>query len=473
MAETMNYGWLQDYQGVKFAPKTLLPYIFNIDGIPIEQNLELQNLKVINQITGTADNSINASKLSNIEIKEGTRVWTPMSEGSNSKPIYFEKGVPKEIGYTIEKSVPSDAVFTDTTYSTATQQKEGLMSAEDKIKLDGLSIPEIPDQIKYKAGNGLSLDAAGTTFSHADTSNAQTFTSNNRTYVTGLTFDNYGHVTGYTTGTENVQNFTLSPATESKIGGVKPGTGLEVKDDGTLNVTISAGTNFELKPATSTSLGGVLADPNGAINVDTKGIVTLKNNYAGSVSDGGSATSAEKLTSGTIGSETQPVYFSNGVPVALNNTIETGTWTPRLNYTDPTFQVNSATYIKIGDLVVINFIINSGVTMDITLPENEQYFTILTSSLPYAPDFSTGTDLWYAGGGHLQYAKSAAQNCYFTGWAITENHIYARGASIRENNIMDPTYMYWPSKEDLEGSLKENVVHAGGTIMYKTTGVKN
>ena len=45
----------------------------------------------------------------------------------------------KDSGYTIAKSVPSDAKFTDTTYSAATQSAAGLMSAADKTKLDGVA----------------------------------------------------------------------------------------------------------------------------------------------------------------------------------------------------------------------------------------------------------------------------------------------------------------------------------------------
>lgn len=41
-------------------------------------------------------------------------------------------------GFTIGKSVPADAEFTDTTYSAATQSAAGLMSAADKTKLDGV-----------------------------------------------------------------------------------------------------------------------------------------------------------------------------------------------------------------------------------------------------------------------------------------------------------------------------------------------
>lgn len=45
----------------------------------------------------------------------------------------------KDSGFTIAKSVPSNAIFTDTTYSVATASKEGLMSAADKKKLDGIT----------------------------------------------------------------------------------------------------------------------------------------------------------------------------------------------------------------------------------------------------------------------------------------------------------------------------------------------
>lgn len=90
------------------------------------------------------------------------------AKGSIIKPIYFDENGAQEIAYTIEKSVPADAKFTDTTYtlikdatqkkiqlmngdklvsevddnnttySTASQLLPGLMSAEDKTKLDGI-----------------------------------------------------------------------------------------------------------------------------------------------------------------------------------------------------------------------------------------------------------------------------------------------------------------------------------------------
>lgn len=48
-------------------------------------------------------------------------------------------------------------------------------------------------------------------------------------------------------------------------------------------------------------------------------ITSHTHNYAGSSSAGGAATSANKLNT-NAGSNTQPVYFSNGVPVSTSIT---------------------------------------------------------------------------------------------------------------------------------------------------------
>ena len=52
------------------------------------------------------------------------------SAGSATQPIYFSNGKPVACSHTLAKSVPSNAVFTDTTYSVATDSADGLMSSE-------------------------------------------------------------------------------------------------------------------------------------------------------------------------------------------------------------------------------------------------------------------------------------------------------------------------------------------------------
>lgn len=54
-------------------------------------------------------------------------IGTANTYGSSSQPIYWNAGVPTAIDYTIAKSVPADAKFTDTTYGIATNTTNGLV----------------------------------------------------------------------------------------------------------------------------------------------------------------------------------------------------------------------------------------------------------------------------------------------------------------------------------------------------------
>lgn len=56
-----------------------------------------------------------------------------MSAGSSTQPVYISNGRAVACTYTLGKSVPADAKFTDTTYSAATINAEGLMSVSVKL----------------------------------------------------------------------------------------------------------------------------------------------------------------------------------------------------------------------------------------------------------------------------------------------------------------------------------------------------
>ena len=64
----------------------------------------------------------------------------------------------------------------------------------------GNGITIVSDAVTAKAGNGITVDATG--INHADTSSQASITAEGRKYITGVTLDTYGHVTGLTTGTE-------------------------------------------------------------------------------------------------------------------------------------------------------------------------------------------------------------------------------------------------------------------------------
>lgn len=85
--------------------------------------------------------------------------------GSATNPVYFANGIPVKTTYTLAKSVPADAKFTDTTYQNATQSAAGLMAAADKTKLDGLHAVAISgsfDDLDDKPTIDASLSATST-----------------------------------------------------------------------------------------------------------------------------------------------------------------------------------------------------------------------------------------------------------------------------------------------------------------------
>ena len=133
--------------------------------------------------------------------------------GGTTTPIYLKNGVPTALGYTIAKSVPSNAVFTDTwrqlTGSTASYS--GIAgyapappagSNDRYLRCDGTWVTPPNTSTQYHAGAGLSL--SGTTFNLASSGatsgsygpSANVYGSNGATIsVPQITVDSHGRVT--------------------------------------------------------------------------------------------------------------------------------------------------------------------------------------------------------------------------------------------------------------------------------------
>lgn len=71
----------------------------------------------------------------------------------------------------------------------------------------GNGITVTADAVAAKAGNGITVNSTGINH-YTPSSVAENITAADRTYVKSLTFDDYGHVTGYTTGTESNQDLS-------------------------------------------------------------------------------------------------------------------------------------------------------------------------------------------------------------------------------------------------------------------------
>lgn len=171
-------------------------------------------------------------------------------------------------------------------------QIQGRNIAVDGAKLDGIEAGATADQT-ITAGGGLTGGGTGdVTISHADTSTAANLTASGRRYVTGLTFDTYGHVTGYTTGTETVTdtNNYVSGLSFNTANGVLTATrsgltSLEVDLDGRYQLAGSYLTAESDTLNTVTSRGNSTSNAItvGALNVTTNAVITGNLTVSGSV----------------------------------------------------------------------------------------------------------------------------------------------------------------------------------------------
>ena len=183
--------------------------------------------------------------------------------GSTTQPVFFRDGIPVAIPCTIEKSVPSDAKFTDTVYEhPAYTAKTG-----------------VPDENQ--------TPAFGSTFN-----------------ISQPVSDETGHIIEMNTRVVTIPNDEatasspglMSAADKDKLDGIENGAtkiivDKEMSDDSE-------------NPVQNKIVNAALAD---------KSDVGHTHNYAGSATSGGSAISAEKLDT-SAGSVTQPIYFNEGKP---------------------------------------------------------------------------------------------------------------------------------------------------------------
>ncbi len=83
------------------------------------------------------------------------------SAGSATQPIYFKDGKPVKTTYSLNKTVPADAKFTDTTYEVATTSAAGLMSTTMVAKLNGIAAGAQVNSVTGVKGNAESSYRTG------------------------------------------------------------------------------------------------------------------------------------------------------------------------------------------------------------------------------------------------------------------------------------------------------------------------
>jgi hypothetical protein len=137
-----------------------------------------------------------------------------------------------------------------TSAPTALTPREGQLyynSTDDKVKVyNGSTWVSVGAVSSIVAGNAITVSSAtgDVTINHADTSTVADLTASARTYVTGLVFDAYGHVTGLSTATETVVDTNTTYGISVGAGGANTSTiVLTGSDSSSDSVTISGTAN--------------------------------------------------------------------------------------------------------------------------------------------------------------------------------------------------------------------------------------
>lgn len=188
-------------------------------------------------ITGSTDRTITLSQTTYTL----AGLMGSAAKGSETQPVYWNGSAWTNTTYTLGKSVPADAKFTDTVYTlpTASSTLGGVKTTSTVSATTGLTACPIIDGVVYYKDTNNTYTLAGLVGSTA------IGTATNPIYWDGTKFVK----TTYTLGksvpadakfTDTV--YTLPTASSSVLGGIKLGTGLTAAADGTVNVSVSGAT---------------------------------------------------------------------------------------------------------------------------------------------------------------------------------------------------------------------------------------
>lgn len=229
---------------------------------------------------------------SDIQLKNTTGNWETLTEKLDGK---------SNTGHTHQITANVDT----------SNSKEGAI-----IKLEGTGGT---NAVTYKAthadkGPSMANDVSSiTTTSNANKSLAGEFGKTLTLNIPRITIDKQGHVNAVTNDEVPIALPSAPTIGDGELT-IKVGNGAEkASGDKTFTANQSANTDIILPVYTITETDTLLND---------KANSSHTHNYAGSSSAGGPATSANKLNTNNVGSETVPVYFKDGIPVVTGLTLD-------------------------------------------------------------------------------------------------------------------------------------------------------
>ena len=276
--------------------------------------------------------------------------------GSATQPIYFANGVPVATTYTLGKSVPSDAKFTDTVYNHPTTHPASMITGLATVATSGsyadlsdkptipaaYSLPDATTSVKggVKIGSNLTVSSGTISLTKANVTNALGYTP-------PTTDTTYNDMTAATATTAGTHGLVPAPAAGKQLS--------FLRGDGTW--VVPTDTTY---PMVSSKVNGIMAASD---KVKLDGIAENANNYSHPSSHPASMITglATVATSGSYNDlankPTIPAAYSlpdatasvkGGVKVGSNITVSSGTIsltkanvTNALGYTPPTTDTNT------------------------------------------------------------------------------------------------------------------------------------
>lgn len=193
---------------------------------------------------GNVDNTADATKSVKYAISAGSAssaAALTSNAGSSTQPVYFSGGKPVACSYTLGKSVPADALFTDHTYG---NMKGATSSSAGSAGL--VPAPNIGEQLKFLRADGAWVIPTNTTYSVGTTS----YSGTTKLYTsTGSATDGTMTQNAITTALngKSATGHTHNYAGSSSVGGnanaaVKLATARKIGSasfDGTTDITLS------------------------------------------------------------------------------------------------------------------------------------------------------------------------------------------------------------------------------------------
>lgn len=193
---------------------------------------------------GNVDNTADATKSVKYAISAGSAssaAALTSNAGSSTQPVYFSGGKPVACSYTLGKSVPADALFTDHTYG---NMKGATSSSAGSAGL--VPAPNIGEQLKFLRADGAWVIPTNTTYSvgtssylgitklYTETGSATDGTMTQKAITTALNGKSAtGHTHNYagSSSAGGNANAAVKLATARKIG--------SASFDGTADITLS------------------------------------------------------------------------------------------------------------------------------------------------------------------------------------------------------------------------------------------